>query len=165
MENSSKALIIAGSILISILLISIGLVFFTSASGMVDQANSNSKSMAISAFNTKFTKYFGSSVSGSQAKDFVTAVINNNSMPNNNKIVINFKYKDKNGKDKYVQKINNNGKKMNMYHMEKTESLQQILNKISISSNYEIKLTKGCNLNTDGYNNGYIRCVTILHLN
>lgn len=38
MENASKALIIAGAILISILLISLGIIMFNASKGTTDQA-------------------------------------------------------------------------------------------------------------------------------
>ncbi len=45
MENASKALIIAGAILISILLISLGIIMFNSSKGTTDQATSTANAM------------------------------------------------------------------------------------------------------------------------
>lgn len=45
MENASKALIIAGAILISILLISLGIIMFNSSKGTSDQAKNASATM------------------------------------------------------------------------------------------------------------------------
>ena len=45
MENASKALIIAGAILISILLISLGIIMFNSSKGTTDQAASTANAM------------------------------------------------------------------------------------------------------------------------
>lgn len=45
MENASKALIIAGAILISILLISLGIIMFNSSKGTTDQAKETSNVM------------------------------------------------------------------------------------------------------------------------
>lgn len=45
MENASKALIIAGAILISILLISLGIIMFNASKGTTDQANSTGNVM------------------------------------------------------------------------------------------------------------------------
>ena len=55
MENASKALIIAGAILISILLISLGIVIYNSAkdAASTDQMDD----FQVSAFNSKFTQY------------------------------------------------------------------------------------------------------------
>lgn len=45
MENASKALIIAGAILISILLISLGIIMFNASKGTTDQANRTANAM------------------------------------------------------------------------------------------------------------------------
>lgn len=45
MENASKALIIAGAILVSILLISLGIVMFNASKGTSDQAGSTANQM------------------------------------------------------------------------------------------------------------------------
>ncbi len=76
MENASKALIIAGAILLSILIISLGIMIFNQASGIV---NNNSLSEAeISTFNNKFTQFEGGNVRGSNVNALITAVISNN---------------------------------------------------------------------------------------
>ena len=49
MENASKALIIAGAILIAILLISLGIIMFNSSSGTTDQAENTSAAMEAGA--------------------------------------------------------------------------------------------------------------------
>jgi len=49
MENASKALIIAGAILISILLISVGILMFNSSSGVTDNAGETGDVMASAA--------------------------------------------------------------------------------------------------------------------
>ena len=55
MENASKALIIAGAILLAILLISLGIMIYTQASGVVN--NNAMSEVEISSFNKKFTQY------------------------------------------------------------------------------------------------------------
>ncbi len=45
MENASKALIIAGAILIAILLISLGIIMFNSSKGTTDQATGTANAM------------------------------------------------------------------------------------------------------------------------
>ena len=76
MENASKALIIAGAILLAILLISLGIMIYTQASGVV---NTNAMSeVEISTFNKKFTQYGTSSVRGSQINALIDAVVQNN---------------------------------------------------------------------------------------
>ena len=46
MENASKALIIAGAILISILLISLGILMFNASKGTTDQASSTGNALS-----------------------------------------------------------------------------------------------------------------------
>ena len=65
MENASKALIIAGAILLSILLIGMGVYVYNMASGTMKSANMNDQE--IQAYNGPFEDYGGDNVSGSQA--------------------------------------------------------------------------------------------------
>ena len=73
MENASKALIIAGSILIAIIIISLGIVVFNNMSGSV-QRNADLTEQQIASFNSKITPYLGESVSGSQVNTFMELV-------------------------------------------------------------------------------------------
>ena len=65
MENASKALIIAGSILVAILIISLGIMIFNNVSNSAKNAI-NMDSKEIANFNAKITPYLGDSISGSQ---------------------------------------------------------------------------------------------------
>lgn len=80
MENASKALIIAGAILLAILLISLGIMIFNQAQDTV--SNSGMSQAEISAFNNKFTKYEGDQ-KGSVVRSLIQEVIASNSDPNN----------------------------------------------------------------------------------
>jgi len=53
MENASKALIIAGAILISILLISVGILIFNSVSGTTNNADAAGDAMEIAAISER----------------------------------------------------------------------------------------------------------------
>ena len=75
MENASKALIIAGAILLAILIISLGIVIYNQASGVV---NSNSMSdVEITQFNSKFTQYQGKQ-SGNNVRALLQEILSNN---------------------------------------------------------------------------------------
>ena len=65
MENASKALIIAGAILLSILLISLGIMIFNTAQDTTK--NSGMTQAQVSAFNNKFSKYEGT-IKGSEVR-------------------------------------------------------------------------------------------------
>ena len=80
MENASKALIIAGAILLSILLISLGIMIFNQAQDTIN--NSGMSQAEKTAFNQKFTKYEGNR-KGSEVRSLVQEVIASNSDENN----------------------------------------------------------------------------------
>ena len=76
MENASKALIIAGAILLSILIISLGIMIFNSAKGA---ANTDQlQGVEISSFNEQFTQYEGEKVRGAQVNSLISQIRNNN---------------------------------------------------------------------------------------
>ena len=76
MENASKALIIAGAILLAILIISLGILIYNQAAGVV---NSNAMSeVERSNFNQKFTQYEGPAVRGTTVRALLQAVLSNN---------------------------------------------------------------------------------------
>ena len=72
MENATKALIIAGAILISILIIALGVMIYNNASGTVDSANLSDTE--IQSFNSKFTQYMSDSMSSTTVESLVKAV-------------------------------------------------------------------------------------------
>lgn len=88
MENASKALIIAGSVLIAILLISLGLLIFKSTSGTTDQTQELGKTLEVQQFNSQFLKYCGTSVKGSQVRTLCEVIIAHNAN-SDNKVTIN----------------------------------------------------------------------------
>lgn len=71
MENASKALIIAGAILLSILLISLGIFVFTQAQDTMGSINLNEQE--VMAFNNKFLPYEGK-IRGTQLKQLLQTV-------------------------------------------------------------------------------------------
>ena len=76
MENASKALIIAGAILLAILIISLGIMIYQQASGVVN--NNAMSEVDINSFNQKFLQYTGTNVRGAQ----VNALLNQIQMSN-----------------------------------------------------------------------------------
>lgn len=76
MENASKALIIAGAILLSILIIGLGMYIYQMASGAMDNINIDSNK--IQAYNAPFLAYEGTNVSGTQARALCDVVRNHN---------------------------------------------------------------------------------------
>ena len=76
MENASKALIIAGAILLAIVIISLGLIVVNNVRNTVDTSNLNEQE--IQAFNSKFTAYEGQKVSGSRVNSLIQQVVSTN---------------------------------------------------------------------------------------
>lgn len=66
MENASKALIIAGAILLAILLISLGIYIFTGAQDVTK--NSGLDAQEVSVFNSAMVKYEGKNKSASDIR-------------------------------------------------------------------------------------------------
>lgn len=80
MENASKALIIAGAILLSILLISLGIMVYNNAKGTISDANIDSEEAQ--AFNTKITQYCGTDKSGATMNSLIDAIAASNGAQN-----------------------------------------------------------------------------------
>ena len=76
MENASKALIIAGAILISIVLITFGVMILGQGSEVIK--TSDMSETEVSTFNAKFTSFQGKKVRGSKVNSLINTVIQNN---------------------------------------------------------------------------------------
>lgn len=82
MENASKALIIAGAILLSILIIGLGMMVFNNAKDTISGANLDSSK--VEAINSKFENYLGDRVKGTNVKSLCNLVKNNNLVADDN---------------------------------------------------------------------------------
>ena len=76
MENASKALIIAGAILLSILLISLGIMVYNNAKNTIGSANLNKQE--IETFNSQWDSYVGQRKTASEVRSMVQAMIASN---------------------------------------------------------------------------------------
>ncbi len=76
MENASKALIIAGAILISIVLITFGVIILNQGSEVIN--NSSLSETEVTTFNAKFTPFEGKNVRGSKVNSLLNTVLQNN---------------------------------------------------------------------------------------
>ena len=167
MENATKALLIAASILIVIVLISVGIKLLSSTKDVTGQVDSVSGSMAASVFNSQFSSYFSNSTSGAQAKTLISKIMSNNTNVNSSnqfsaekhQVFVNLK--KANGS--YVNPPGATGGG----HKWTTSQLQALSLAISDTKNYSIKATTGCSYQgcNSGYYNGYILCITIQELN
>ena len=76
MENASKALIIAGAILLSILIIAIGMFIYNSAQSTIADSMTSFSTQEIEAFNNNFESYKGNQT-GSNVNSLITRLIAN----------------------------------------------------------------------------------------
>lgn len=76
MENASKALIIAGAILLAIIIISLGLVVVNRTRGQVEGTNLDKQTME--AFNSEWDIFVGDRKSASDVKSLCAKAIANN---------------------------------------------------------------------------------------
>lgn len=75
MENASKALIIAGAILLSILIIGLGMFIYTQAQGATEGANLDPQKAQ--AYNQEFLQYKGT-ISGTNARALYDVIASHN---------------------------------------------------------------------------------------
>ena len=76
MENASKALIIAGAILLSILIIAIGMYIYTSSHNSISEAGSQISEQEKTSFNQQWNTYEGAQ-GGNNVKSLLQKVIAN----------------------------------------------------------------------------------------
>lgn len=81
MENASKALIIAGAILLSILIISLGIMVYNNAKNTVGSASLDKQE--IQTFNSDFEKYVGNNKTASEVRTMISEVIASNASETN----------------------------------------------------------------------------------
>ena len=137
MENASKALIIAGAILLAILIISLGILIYNQASGIVN--GNTMDSVEISEFNTQFTQYEGKK-SGTQVRSLAQVVLSNNVSQDDESKRVTFKIKDATTETTIVNSTAN----------EITN-----INKITAGGTYEVK----CTYSTTGANSGLVTSI------
>ena len=75
MENASKALIIAGAILLAILIIGLGMFIYNQAAGTMNEANLNSEQAR--SYNEEFLQYQGTK-SGTQVRTLIQNIQGHN---------------------------------------------------------------------------------------
>ncbi len=77
MENASKALIIAGAILLSILIIGLGMFIYNGASETLDKTASRMNEQEKQTHNQRFQKFAGERKSGSDVKSLINEMSQN----------------------------------------------------------------------------------------
>ncbi len=77
MENATKALMIAGAVLIAILIISVGMMIFSQGDSVIKGSQGKIDQVAVQAFNSAYDSYEGDQ-KGSALKQLISTVISSN---------------------------------------------------------------------------------------
>ena len=78
MENATKALLIAGSVLIAILLIALGLRIFNTTSNTTADSQAAMDTTSVMTFNSQFTGYLEKQLTATQANTLAQKIIASN---------------------------------------------------------------------------------------
>lgn len=78
MENASKALLIAGAILLVIAIIGIGMAIFGQAQGVLDTGANQIDALAVQTHNSMFDAYIDKTVKGKNIKELATKLASYN---------------------------------------------------------------------------------------
>lgn len=95
MENASKALLIAGGVLIAIILIAMGVRILNSTSGTTDSVETTSQALENAMYNKKFNMYIGERKSAKTVKQLAEVIISHNGVAKNDDEKIRFKLYEK----------------------------------------------------------------------
>ena len=93
MDNASKALIMAGAILIAVAIVGIGIYIFSSANSMTDDALKQIDSLTVTSINSPLQQYEGT-IRGSELRQAINAarsINKQNTLPNGEQILVNGK--------------------------------------------------------------------------
>ncbi len=74
MDNASKALIMAGAVLIAVLIVSLSVLLYRSTQPMVEMTDKQLTARQRETFNNRFTKYDGDNRTGSDVISLLNAV-------------------------------------------------------------------------------------------
>jgi len=88
MDNASKALIIAGAVLIAVMLVSVGVMIYQNSIGLVQNQMSNIDSLDAVAFNATFTQYCGTNKNAQNAKTLIEKITQSNTFSTEREIQI-----------------------------------------------------------------------------
>ena len=152
MENASKALIIAGAILLTLLIIGLAMGVLNRMSGTISKANLNSEEAQ--AHNGKFEASFGNNVSSKDVKALLQAISANNVTADTadelSKIYVTF------------------STTAGTASTTATEEISSITTQIKSGYTYQVKVHDDKSSDTDSveavgyYRNGFLKCIDII---
>ena len=135
MENASKALIIAGAILLSILIIGVGMAVFNNAKEALSGANLDKEKIA--TINAQYEAYIGENIKGSQVKTLCNLVRDNNLTKDDSET---FEIKINNTSDPTeINKLKNSIANGKTYKVEATYGSNKLIDSISFEESKETK--------------------------
>mgnify|MGYP004478729623 CR=1 FL=1 len=135
MENASKALIIAGAILLSILIIGLGMAVFNNAKEALSGANLDKEKIA--TINAQYEAYIGENIKGSQVKTLCNLVRDNNLTKDDSET---FEIKINNTSDPTeINKLKNSIANGKTYKVEATYGSNKLIDSISFEESKETK--------------------------
>lgn len=91
MDNASKALIMAGAILIAVAIVGIGIYIFSAANGMTDDALNQIDALTVTSINSQLQQYEGE-IRGRELKQAINiarSINKQNTLPDSGKIGVN----------------------------------------------------------------------------
>ena len=152
MENATKALLIAATVLVAILIISLGIYIVTSSGETIDSSRNSMTELEIKTFNQRFTSFEGKRKSNAQVLQLLKTIQSSNSS-NDNQIAVKLVGLGQ-VVDTHSYAIvdeNNNLEKCNVGNI---MSLDEIINKVKNNRayNYKVELYY-CNQKTAYYSN------------
>lgn len=139
MENATKALLIAGSVLIAIVLIAVGIKILSSTSGITDEVDGLSTTMEASIFNSQFTQYAGRQ-SATEVRALISLIASTYRAGNEHTVKL------------QIKKITGNGFTSN-YTYSTADSISDKMSLLQSNYTYTVSITQ--------YEQGYVKVVTI----
>ena len=154
MENASKALLIAGAILIAILLISVAVLIINSTSSMSDRVSKQSSTMDTQSFNANLLSYTGDNLTIATVKELLTTIIAINGSDPDNYVMVDF----------FPTKSAEHASRAHIYKADALSLLLKTISQNDKNYKYQIFVTPDCNHYglTNSYRpNGYIGSMSI----
>ena len=156
MENASKALLIAGAILICILLIAVAMYVYNSANATIKAAGSQMSQQEKDMYNAKIKPYVGEGILGSEVKSMIDNIISMNQENAGEQgkfigitvgTVTNYKSDDHTHLDTACQNASVYGEKDDADNTEDnvhdaTQEMTKLKSKINSQKNYDITATQ-----------------------
>lgn len=144
MENASKALIIAGAILLAIVIISLGLVVVNNSRSAINSGDMTEQE--IQTFNSKFTPFEGGNIGGTNVKTLLQTAAAHNQVNDTQVVKISLKTKKSDGT---LELLDANKEKTTF------DDVTAISTKIVSSRHYKVELA---------YASGRVSAITISEL-